>query len=414
MNASIYITRSIERTLIKAASQFPAVMLTGPRQSGKTTTLRRVFADLCNYVSLDAPDIRALALENPRGFLEAYPAPLIIDEVQYAPDLFPYIKSIIDDNRNRKGQYILTGSQNILLLERIQESLAGRIAILQLFTLSEREISGSPGTPLPWDCNKSGFSHGAGVSQNSGHAEIWKHFIRGNFPELIADPDLDTYLWHSSYVRTYLERDVPTVKRINDTHGLFNNFIRLLAAHSGNIINYSSLARDIGISVNTVRSWIRVLEATYQIVILQPYFENIGKRLIKNPKIYFTDTGTLCYLTGIKEPDQAMSGPLGGVIFETAVVSEIRKRYTHQGIESLLYFWRTAKGSEVDLFVHSGGKIIPVEISMNSTPRMGKVREMKKLMSDFGDRMSPGYLIHPGDIMLPMGDGIVALPWRKL
>ncbi|MCX6646008.1 MAG: ATP-binding protein [bacterium] len=408
MNAKEYITRSIEKTLIKAASQFPAVMLTGPRQSGKTTTLKKVFADTHNYVSFDKPNVSDAARNDPEEFLRLNPPPVIFDEIQHAPDLFGYIKYIIDSNRDACGQFILTGSQNLLLMEKITESLAGRVAVLRLLPLSNREISGNPGSGFPWDDRN---SVRAGNKPERKH--LWGNIIRGGYPALVTDPQKDTDLWHSSYVQTYLERDVRAIKQIGDLD-LYQSFIQMLAAQSGNILNMSRLASDLGISVHTVKSWISVLTATYQVILLRPYFENFGKRLVKNPKVYFTDTGTLCYLTGIKTPEQAAQGPMTGAIFETTVITEVIKTYLHRGEEPSIYFWRTAKGSEVDLLIQSGEKIIPIEISSNATPRLEKVKEIKKLMRDFGDRISPGYLIHPGDIKLPMGDGIVALPFGEL
>jgi len=403
-----YINRSIEKIIRQAAGDFPAVILTGPRQTGKTTTLKRVFSETHGYISFEAPDVRLAAESDPRRFIEMYPAPVIFDEIQHAPGLFSYIKERIDAKRQVPGQYILTGSQNLLLMEKVKESLAGRAAILRLLPISHRELTGSPYRPLPWE---RGEPESANIETESGN--IWEELVRGGYPELAANPGRDKYLWHSSYVQTYLERDVRSLKQIGDL-GQFQNFLRLLAVRSGNLFNMSSLAKDLGISVNTVKSWISILEATYQIVLLKPYHANIGKRLVKMPKVYFTDTGTLCYLSGIRDSEQAATGPMAGVIFETAVMSEIYKTYTHKGEEPVMYFWRTSSGSEVDVLVETGGKMIAIEISTNTTVRPGKAAEIKKLMKDLGGKVHAGYVIHPGELRLPLGDGITGEPFVRI
>ncbi len=403
-----YIKRSLEPILKKATAEFPAVVLTGPRQSGKTTLLQHLFGRHYHYVSLEPPDVRASAEVDPRTFLEMNPPPVIFDEVQYAPGILPYIKEKIDANRHRKGQFLLSGSQNLLLMEKVTESLAGRAAILRLFPLSRREAEGRAQLSLPWES----FPQSS-PEKLFAYGELWKGFLRGWYPELIANSMLDANLWHGSYVQTYLERDVRTLRQIGDL-SQFQNFFRVLAARSAQLLNLTDVARDLGVAVNTAKAWLSVLEATYQVIVLRPYFANVGKRLVKTPKVYFTDVGILCYLAGLKDPNHAAFGPMGGAILETAVLSEIVKALTHRGIDPQVYFWRTMAGTEVDFVVVTGGRLVPIEVKLSATPRPAMASAIKTFQKDFGDKALPGYVVHPGDMMLPLGPGVTALPFALL
>jgi predicted AAA+ superfamily ATPase len=403
-----YINRSLEPVLKKAVSEFPAVVLTGPRQSGKTTLLKHLFSEDFRYVSLDSPDFRAAATEDPRGFLEMYLPPVIFDEVQYAPDLLPYVKERIDAHRDRAGQYLLTGSQNLLVVEKITESLAGRAAMLRLLPLSRREAVGRPQAALPWESEKT-----RGTEKRSAYREIWQDFLRGYYPELVVNPERDIHLWHAGYVQTYLERDVRTLRQVGDL-SQFQSFLRALAARTAQLLSLTDLARDLGLAVNTVKAWLSVLEATYQVMVLRPYFANVGKRLVKTPKVYFTDVGTLCYLTGLKDPAHAASGPMGGPLMETAVVAEIVKTLTHRGVDPQVYFWRTSAGTEVDIVVENAGRLLPVEVKISATPRPAMASSVKTFQKDMGDKAMPGYVVHPGDVRLPLGPNVTALPFAEL
>jgi hypothetical protein len=402
-----YIPRSIEPILRRAARQFPVVVLTGPRQSGKTTLLKHLFARRCRYVSLEPPDVRASAAADPRGFLAMYGPPAIFDEIQYAPGLLPYIKEHVDAHREQAGQYLLTGSQNLLMLERVSETLAGRAAILRLLPLSYHEITGRPGTSLPWESGR------RQAGRTLAPRDLWARILRGGYPELVAHPKRDIALWHASYVQTYLERDVRTLRQVGDLTQ-FQSLLRVLAARSAQLLGLTDLSRELGIAVNTVKAWLSVLEATFQIIVLRPYFANIGKRLVKTPKVYFVDTGTLCYLAGLKTADHAAAGPMGGAILETAVVSEIVKGYWNCGAEPRVWFWRTSTGTEVDVVVESEGWLIPVEAKLSATPTPSMARGIEAFRKDLGQCAAKGYIIHPGDVRLPLGPDAMSMPFAEL
>ncbi|AQQ71986.1 hypothetical protein SMSP2_02365 [Limihaloglobus sulfuriphilus] len=400
-----YVKRTIEPQLCRAAKEFPAVVLTGPRQSGKTTVIKEVFGHDYKYVSMELPDIRIIAENDPRGFLAEFSGRVIFDEIQYCPVLLPYIKELIDSDRQTKGRFILTGSQNLMLTENINESLAGRAAILKLYPFSLREYSHAGSSPFPWE-------QGYDPEQKKVPEEnLWQFLLRGLYPEIATDTHRSSSLWHSSYISTYIERDVRLIKHVSDL-GNFQVFLQALAIRNGQLLNLSEISRDIGVAVNTVKNWLSVLEATFQIVILRPYFENAGKRIVKSPKVYFTDIGTLCSLTGISDPVHLQKGPMGGSVFETCVIMELVKTFSSRAEPPKIYFWRTSAGDEVDIVVIHENKLIPIEIKLSSTPKISMARGINVLKEALPDKCLNGYVVYPGSLRLPLGSGTTAVPLR--
>jgi predicted AAA+ superfamily ATPase len=407
---SAFIPRALEPTLRQAVADFPVVVLTGPRQSGKTTLLKHLFSASHAYVSLDMPDVRAVAVSDPRSFLALHRPPVIFDEIQYTPELLSYVKAEVDNHRHDKGRFILTGSQNLLLSQHISETLAGRAAMLALLPLSLREIRGDPQRPFPWEQQ---IRAGDTPSLAQGPFEtVWRYMLRGGYPELWAEPSRDARLWHSSYIQNYLERDVRSLRQVGDLTQ-FQSFLRAVAARHGQLFNASEIARELGLAVNTIKAWLSVLETSYQVTILRPYYRNAGKRLVKSPKVYLTDPGILCYLAGIETREQALGSPLGGSLFEGVVLGEILKVQVSRGQEPRVYFWRTTAGTEVDLVVEQAGRCIPIEAKLSSTPRPKMAFAIGAFRRDFPES-DAGFVVHTGNTVLPLGEHVLALPLHLL
>ncbi|HSD09666.1 MAG TPA: ATP-binding protein [Candidatus Binatia bacterium] len=362
-----FVPRTLTSTLRRALRTFPAILVTGPRQSGKTTLLRHEFGSSHHFVSLERPDIRARALEDPMGFLADHPPPVILDEIQYAPDLLHFVKERIDSDR-RPGRWLFTGSQSFPLMQGVTQSLAGRVAVLILEPLSVAEALGkSNRASLDRIVERVFGAARRSQAPKVRAVDLGDWLLRGGYPEPRLNLRVDRSLWFASYVQTYLERDVRDVLRIGDLAS-FNRFVALVAARTGSILNLSELGRDAGVSGPTARQWLSVLEASELVYLLKPYFRNFGKRIIKSPKLYFLDPGIVTFLLGLHTKEAILRGPSIGALLETAVVCEWLKAFRHRGERPELYFWRSSTGEEVDLVFERNGRLHGVEVKATATP----------------------------------------------
>ncbi|HOD29401.1 MAG TPA: ATP-binding protein [Syntrophales bacterium] len=395
------IQRTLSRKLSSLAAQFPVVTVTGPRQSGKTTLTRMVFTNH-QYVSLEEPHEREFALTDPKGFLKRFEGGVgvILDEIQRAPDLLSYLQGIVDTGVE-SGRFILTGSQQFYLSAKVNQTLAGRTAIVHLLPFSMDELLNRSSRDS-WSWN--------GLPDRSAMPafDLETMLYRGFYPR-IHDQGLAPQDWLAAYYQTYVERDVREVSNIGNLE-TFQRFVRLCAGRTGQLLNLSSLANDCGVSHTTARQWVSILQAGFIIHLLPPHFINFSKRIVKSAKLYFLDTGLLCYLLRIREPADLTDHAMRGAVFETYVVSELFKAFTHRGEMPPLYFWRDRTGHEVDVLIDTGKKLIPIEIKSGKTVSASFFEGLRYFMK-LGPKVArPGVLIHGGDNLYEREDFIV-LPW---
>lgn len=383
--------------VIELARFFPAVVLTGARQSGKTTLLRSTFAEH-HYVSLDLPSVAEQAERNPAQFLAENPAPVVVDEVQYAPGLFRHVKAAIDRDRHSMGRFILTGSQHFTLMKGVSESLAGRCGIVDLENLSHEEIS-------------------AVIGSQDTRKKLLSLMVRGQFPELWRVRKLPRWDFYSAYLATYLERDVRQILNVTSLRD-FERFLRVLAARPGAMLNKSDIARDVGVSVKAVGDWLSVLQASGQIVMLEPWFSNIGKRMVKTPKVYFRDSGLLCFLLNIDE-ESLVKSPSLGAVWETFLFAEMRKLNAVLASPVNMWYYRDQRAREIDFVLERGGRLSFVECKWQEHPSRDDARHLLAVHADLllaGSSWRPGdhYVIGTPAASYPIASGIAAGALRDL
>jgi predicted AAA+ superfamily ATPase len=385
----MYYKRELEAPLQEALKQFPVVLITGPRQAGKSTLLKHCLHGY-KYVTLDDPRARAIAQTDPSIFLKTYEAPVIIDEIQYAPELLSYIKIEVDSDRRKYGQYVLTGSQVFSLMKGVSESLAGRIAIFQLYPLSWSEL------PNPEFKNEK---------------KVVEQMQKGFYPEFAVQPNLNASYWHSSYLNTYIERDIRSIRNIQDL-SVFQRFLVLIAARAGQLFNLNEIGKECGISQTTARDWLNLLESTSIVYLLEPYARNLTKRVIKSPKLFFIDTGLLCYLLRLETMEQLVLSPFAGHVFENMVVMEAVKQFAGRGKRAPCYFYRTSHGLEVDLLIDKGDKIDAFEIKFSSNPKIEMTEGLLQIKNDFP--VDQAALLNLYSNPYPFSNGIIAEHWSRI
>jgi predicted AAA+ superfamily ATPase len=402
-----YYPRSLGSRWLEASEQFPVLLLTGPRQVGKTTLLQHTCPADRRYVTLDDPTARSLAVEDPALFCQRYEPPVLIDEIQYAPQLLPHIKMIADEQR-QPGLFWLTGSQQFAMMRGVSETLAGRVAILNLLGFStrerlQRELGVSPFLPTA-EHIKEREPSAAHLPLNELYRIIWT----GSFPGLVAGPVRDRDLFFSSYVQTYLQRDVRDLAQVGN-EASFVRFVKACAARTAQLLNYAELARDADVAVNTAKQWLSILEATFQIAMLRPYHSNITKRLVKSPKLYFLDTGLCAYLAEWTSPETLETGAMSGAILETYVFGELLKSWWHQGREPRVYYYRDRDRREIDFVFVQDNKAHAVEVKKTGSPNAGDARTFAAL-ADTGLERGEGAVVCLHDEAVPLTRDVWAVP----
>lgn len=401
--------RVLAKTILKALKTFPAIVITGPRQSGKTTLLKMLFSKTHRFVSLENPDVRMRAREDPLGFLEENSPPVIFDEIQYVPELLSYIKTRIDQKR-KPGQWIFTGSQNFTLMQGVSQSLAGRAAVLSLLPFSCLErINQADKTK-----NITSWIRELNVQQIcKDKISLSEFMLRGNYPEIASKRKVDRQLWCGSYISTYLERDVRNIAQIGDL-SQFERFLRLCAVRTGQILNLSEVAKDIGISVPTAKRWLSILEMGYQIYLLYPYYKNLGKRLVKSPKIYFNDTALASYLLGLHDKETLVKSPSFGNLFETMIVNDFLKRFLHFGQMPSMYYLRTRDKLEIDLVIEIGQYLHLFEIKSAMTITSKHATSLLRMISELKSVAKTASIIYRSQVNYSLKRKVINYNWKNL
>lgn len=403
----MYVPRTLEASVLSASQQFPVLLLTGARQVGKTTLLRRLSGEDRAYVTLDDPLVLNLAKTEPALFLQRFPPPVLIDEVQYAVELLPYIKMAADQAR-QPGLFWLTGSQQFHLMQGVSESLAGRVAVIQLLGLSRGELAGNGRQVRPFLSTPEEIQRRTREASQLTLKELYRLIWRGSFPAIALNDTLDRDLFYSSFVQTYLQRDVRDLARVGDEMA-FVRFLRAAAARSAQLLNLADLARDADVAPNTAKHWLSILQAAAIVYLLEPYYSNVSKRLVKAPKLYLMDTGLAAYLTEWASPETLEAGAMSGQMLETWVVTELLKSYWHNGRRAPFFYYRDKDQREIDLLLVQDGVAYPLEIKKTAAPGKDDVRHFQAL-ERLGLPIGPGGVICLAQQSLPLTATTVSIP----
>ncbi|HOD93911.1 MAG TPA: ATP-binding protein [Clostridia bacterium] len=406
----MYIYRHIEETVTKISKMFGAVLITGPRQVGKTTLLKKMMKNI-TYATLDDPIMLSSAKEQSGTFFKDNPPPIFVDEIQYAPNLFPYIKMIID-SEHKKGQFYLSGSQLFVMMKNVTESLAGRLGIIELLGLSLREITGVKYNE-PFIPTDEYFAARRNDLQEISYKDIWNVIYKGSMPQMYAESDVDWTFFYGSYVKTYVERDVRDLTQVGD-ESKFIKFMTVVAASTGQLLNLASVARDVNISAPTAERWLSILQTSRIVYLLQPYHNNLTKRAVKTPKVYFLDTGLAAYLTKWNTPEVLQNGAMARAFFETFVIAEVIKSYLNKGRDLSLYFYRDKDMNEIDLLILQNGTLYPIEIKKHADPSMKDISAFRVLDKISNIKRGKGGVVCMYDNLITLSNEDMVIPVKYL
>ena len=392
----MYINRDLEKVVLRTSEVFPVVLITGPRQVGKTTMLEKLAEDERKYVTLDNPMARDIAVNDPELFVQRYAPPVIIDEIQYAPQLLPYIKMYVDEHKN-KGDFWLTGSQMFHLMKNVSESLAGRVGVINMLGLSNSEIKGYKGTPYRTDLET--LYDKLNIAPKQDLKEVYNRIFKGSMPALY-ETEQDLEIYYSSYVNTYLQRDIKDLTQVGDELA-FMRFMVCCAARTSQMVNYADIAKDVGISPPTAKQWLSVLVSSGIVTLVEPYFNNALKRIIKSPNMYFLDTGLCAYLTRWTSSETLEISAMSGAFFETYVVGEIIKSYYNAGKRPPIFYYRDTDNKEIDLIMEQNNILSPIEIKKSGSPKKDAIKHFA-ILEKTGKQVGAGNVICLCSDILPI------------